>query len=157
MLRLKQALHDCGIPQKKVVEATGFGKTQVSLTLSTGKLPADEDRFKDGVVQLVKEATLLGSWLANRSMNVERLFDAITPPASGHPPLDKGGAGGVIDLETQLYALAGRACINGGLSSGTALRLIKALHFISLTISPILAANAAAFLEGSTCDSGCKP
>jgi len=143
MLRLKQALIDCGIQQKAVVAYTGFGKTQVSLSLSSGKLPADAERFKDGVVKLVGESKLF-AWLDEHGMNVDQLFEDV-----GNPPRSPfHEVGSEEDLNQSLYNIAGRAALDGGLSRTTALRLVRAVHFLSLTARPELAREAAVILAG---------
>lgn len=94
MLRLKLALEECGIKQKALCDATGFGKTQVSLTLSTGKLPANAEKFLNGVSQLVDADNRLIDWLVDRDLTTVDLCDIITDPdqasTSGSAPLTPG-------------------------------------------------------------------
>ena len=141
MLRLKLALRDCKIPQKAVVDATGFGKTQVSLTLSTGKLPADGDKFANGIHRLVSMTPALQEYLKGNEMPIEMLFDLVeeTPIAPKTAP---------ADLNTQLCTLAVRAYLDGGLSRGNALRLVKACQLLSLSVPVALTASAASILTG---------
>lgn len=129
MLRLKQALDECGIPQKSVVEATGFSKTQVSLTLSSGKLPADAERFMNGVYELISDSPRLCDWLKEHHSAASQLFEEIP---SG-PPLSKGGADRRGDLsadpETIIVCLAGKEAIEG-LEQIEIIRLARAAHYL---------------------------
>jgi hypothetical protein len=143
MLRLKQAINDCGISQQAVVQATGFSKTQVSLTLNRGALPVNAEKFTDGVVALVQREPKLEDWLSERNFNVERLFDNLAEN-------QKSVEAKPTDLAHLIYRLAGQATIDGGLGRETALRLVKATHLLSLAAMPQIAAEAAAILAGGS-------
>lgn len=124
MLRLKEALKECGIRQQEVVRATGFGKTQISLTLSSGKLPAGEEKFKAGVIELVA-GTKLGEWLEKRGMRVESLFEVVT--AAEEPA---GASPTSADLDTALINYAGLVALGQSLNSDEALSLIRVSRYL---------------------------
>lgn len=109
MLRLKQALEECGIKQKALCEATGFGKTQISLTLSTGKLPANADKFLAGVTALVAADNRLTDWLVDRgSLSVHSLCDILPDPGQDEPVLPLPAP---ATLDRLLCDIAGRAAL----------------------------------------------
>ena len=91
MLRLKQALQECGIPQKVFVDASGWSKTQISLTLGSGKLPAGRERFVSDVMRFVQTHDELASWLAERSLPAVALLETGEKPGPGTG--DKGRKG----------------------------------------------------------------
>lgn len=112
MLRLKLALEECGIKQKALCDATGFGKTQVSLTLSTGKLPANADKFLEGVTKLVAADNRLTDWLVDRgSLSVHSLCDILSDPGQSPAPAALTVNPGLNELECILYEIAGRAAL----------------------------------------------
>ncbi|MEN6316628.1 MAG: hypothetical protein ABFD25_20525 [Clostridiaceae bacterium] len=124
MLRLKEALKGCGIRQQEVVRVTGFSKAQVSITLSTGKLPAGEEKFKAGVIELAAK-TNLGYWLEEHGMGVESLFEVITAaekPASASPTS--------ADLDTALINYAGLVALGQTLNSDEAISLIRVSRYL---------------------------
>ncbi|MDD2853882.1 MAG: hypothetical protein PHY09_18495 [Desulfuromonadaceae bacterium] len=112
MLLLKLALDECGIKQKVLCDATGFGKTQVSLTLSTGKLPANADKFLDGVNKLVAADNRLTDWLVDRgNLSVHSLCDIISEPGQVAAPIAANTNPALNGLECLLYEIAGRAAL----------------------------------------------
>ena len=102
MLRLKQVMDELKIPQKRLVTATGLSKTQISLTLNSGRLPVNEDKFKDGAASLVRDTPEIIEWLAERSMNVERLFESLAVAADETKSLS---------LDKALWEVVGRAVL----------------------------------------------
>lgn len=109
MLRLKQALEECGIKQKALCEVTGFGKTQISLTLSTGKLPANAEKFLAGVTELVAADNRLTDWLADRgSLSVHSLCDILPDPGQDESVLPLPAP---ATLPRILCDIAGRAAL----------------------------------------------
>jgi hypothetical protein len=156
MLRLKQAIDDCKIQQKSVVEATGFGKTQVSLTLKTGCLPADAKKFMDGVYQLISESQLLCDWLSKNQLAANQLFDAV-----------EGGRDVACNVSTEapqerlgnmVATIAGRACIDPELiCPEDIVRLARTATYLTLQLTyhagfaaPEILREAAAILLGGT-------
>lgn len=103
MLRLKQAMDDCNIKQKAFCTASGWSKTQVCLTLNTGKLPANSAKFASDVVHFACDNPALDEWLKNQGLEVEALLDDLSQPAA--PKADP-------DLERALAEIAGRALLN---------------------------------------------
>ncbi|MFA7465064.1 MAG: hypothetical protein WCY54_08405 [Syntrophales bacterium] len=116
MLRLKEALKDCGIQQQELVKVTGFGKTQVSLTLSTGKLPVGEEKFRGGVSSLVEASTGLQGWLEKRGLNVDSLFEVVEEPDVNAQP---------AELDAALINFAGRVALGQSLNPRETLSLIR--------------------------------
>jgi len=130
MLRLKMAIDECGIQQKELVETTGFGKTQVSLTLNTGKMPANADKFIHGVDTLVNRHTSLQEWLIHNNMGFTELFQEAYEISADEPiPYELNPA--LNPLESALYEIAGRAALalDGNPNNTTIVRMAQAfLH-----------------------------
>jgi len=118
MLRLKQALKECGINQQAVCRATGFSKTQVSLTLSTGKMPVGAEKFRDGVIELA-ERTDLDALMKQRGMTVDQLFEVIEEPGK------EVKTDAQSELDTALINYAGRVALGQSLNSKEMLTLIR--------------------------------
>lgn len=95
MLRLKGFLEELKVPQMAVVNATGWSKTQISLTLSTGKFPADADKFRADVLAFIKgNATILAGlsltgWAPEDLLQV--VEDAPTPGVNALGEIKGGG------------------------------------------------------------------
>lgn len=125
MLRLKQALNDCKVPQQAFVAASGWSKTQVSLTLNTGNLPKDKGKFAAAVVTFALGNPLLVKWLDDRQLPPESLLETIpgttAPAALAHQPED--------EMETVLVYLIGKATI-GAVEGADAVRLAMAAHYL---------------------------
>lgn len=104
MLRLKQVMNECGIPQKLLVEATGFGKSQISQTLSTGKLPADVDKFRKGVARLIEGNDCLVEHMKMTYMEIDDLLETVSEQAApAVPPL--------FAMREELYRIVGSAVL----------------------------------------------
>lgn len=160
MLRLKLALEECGIKQKALCDATGFGKTQISLTLSTGKLPANAEKFRRGVFTLVAEKNGLMGWLTSHDMTAADLCkDAWEEETDPVLPLPSPAT-----LPRLLCDIAGRAVLNSDEtgSSEMIIRLARATSYLHRKMADMVGhdaawtvrteAEAAAILTGgSTC------
>ncbi|HEX9080255.1 MAG TPA: hypothetical protein VF795_11750 [Desulfuromonadaceae bacterium] len=109
MLILKQALTECAIQQKAVCKATGFGKSQVSQTLATGRLPADAEKFMNGVYELIAESQRLSDWLKEHRIAASQLFEVVIESGAGLPAPGRSPAERLGEL---VAAMAGRALID---------------------------------------------
>lgn len=145
MLRLKEAINDCGIQQTAIVEATGFGKTQVSLSLKTGKLPADAAKFTAGVIALVNREPKLIAWLDERSLAVPALLDDLAAEGTLTLPTP--------DPEALITTLAGRVVIGEKVAAHEIIKLTRVAHYLLGQIrfhaglaAPEIRAEAAAIL-----------
>lgn len=125
MLRLKQCLNDCKVPQQAFVAASGWSKTQVSLTLKTGNLPKDKATFATAVVAFALGNPLIIKWLDDRQLHPESLLETIpfppAPPARADQP--------ECNMETLLVYLVGKATI-GGVENSDVVRLAMAAHYL---------------------------
>lgn len=88
MLRLKTCLDELKIPHQALVQATGWSKTQVSITLSTGRLPANSEKFIADVLRFVYDTQVIRDWLKLMQLSVSDLFqqveDATLPRMNGN-------------------------------------------------------------------------
>ncbi|MFZ2948072.1 MAG: hypothetical protein WA003_01185 [Desulfuromonadaceae bacterium] len=119
MLRLKQAMDECKILQQSLASASGWSKTQISLTLNSGKLPANSAKFANDVVMFVSHNPPLKKWLETNGLAVDALLkdvweEDVTPL---NPPLSKGGSETLplpapASLPRLLCDIAGRAVLN---------------------------------------------
>lgn len=118
MLRLKQVMDELGIPQKALVNASGFGKSQVSLTLNKGVLPVDAGKFIAGVTKLLDYYPRLQTWLTDNNVLIEELClpvpDATAKPATG------------ANLERALCEIAGQAVLMASVPRETVIGLARA-------------------------------
>ena len=122
MLRLKQALADCGIPHQALVKISGCSKALVSRTLASGVLPPqDAEKFKAGVARMVGDDARLIDWLNERHMHIEDLYAKIRDPAEAAPVNPA-----LNELECTLYELAGRAALAADGLNGMMIRLAQA-------------------------------
>jgi len=118
MLRLKQVMDELNISQKALVNASGFGKSQVSLTLNKGVLPVNAEKFIAGVTQLQRYYPRLQEWLQANNMTIEELCqpvpDATAQPATG------------ANLERALCEIAGQAVLMVAVPRDTVIGLARA-------------------------------
>lgn len=77
MLRLKQCLDDCNIKQQALADATGWSKTAISITLNSGKLPANSVKFKLDVLTFATRNQQLYSWMNERDVSFDQLFENV--------------------------------------------------------------------------------
>lgn len=118
MLRLKQALLECSIPQKALCDLTGYSKALISRTLSSGALPQEPERFLDGVAVLAVKHTSLVEWLERNNLTHDNLCDIIpAPERPGKQPNPAIVKNRTPDLEQVLCEIAGRAVLNHNASS----------------------------------------
>lgn len=162
MLRLKLALDECDIRQKALCEATGFGKTQISLTLSSGKLPANADKFTAGIATLAFTTPALGEWMDRNNMTVADLCKDIweEDPNQGGSQTAPLPLPAPATLPRLLCDIAGRAVLNGDddPQNEMIIRLARAVDYLHTTLldlvgdgAPYIArteAAAAAILKG---------
>lgn len=132
MLRLKQALEECGIQQKALAEITGFGKTQISLTLNSGKLPANRDKFVNGVFALVGQENGLSDWLVLNHLDTADLCSPVGGPAAAAP------ADHSADLERTLCEIAGRTVLAVNEGPDMTLRLARATAFLHTALRTLV-------------------
>lgn len=143
MLRLKQALTDCGIQQKALITATGFGKSQISQTLSSGQLPANADKFKNGVYHLIAEENGLSEWLLNNGLQSHQLFDNLSQPAvAAEPPAYPP------DFDQSLIFLTGKNIL-GGLDRVDVIQLCRAANFLADAVRYHSGLRASDILRGA--------
>lgn len=157
MLRLKLALDECGIKQKALCDASGFGKTQVSLTLSSGKLPANAEKFRVGVRDLVEGNICLVEWLDRNNMTVPDLCKDIWEEDPDTLPLPAPATLGRL-----LCDIAGRAVLNDGdeFAVEIIIQLARTVSYLHREMSILVGhdapwmvrteAEAAAILTGGT-------
>lgn len=103
MLRLKECLHICNISQSTIAAEIGWSRTQVSLTLNSGRFPVAAERFRARVRKFAEGNTLIMTWLSVRNLSVDALFDDLS--------------GCELSLETQINALLGAAMLRGPLTT----------------------------------------
>jgi hypothetical protein len=88
MLRLKACLDELKIPQQALVQGTGWSKAQVSISLSTGRLPANTEKFITDVISFVNDTPAIGEWLTLMGFTTGDLFqqvdDAGLPQTNGN-------------------------------------------------------------------------
>lgn len=141
MLRLKQALEECGIKQKALCDATGFGKTQISLTLSSGKLPANVDKFTAGIATLAFTTPALGEWMDRNNMTVADLCKDVweEDPAADTLPLPAPAT-----LPRLLCDIAGRAVLNGDddPQNEMIIRLARVIDYLHTTLLDLVGDGA---------------
>jgi|GEM_PF-6375449 len=97
MLRLKTCLDELRIPQQSLVAATGWSKAQVSITLSTGKLPANSEKFIADVLRFVYDTPVIRDWLKLMQLSVSDLFQRMDDAAA----LQSNACGEVAGLGPQ--------------------------------------------------------
>jgi len=137
MLRLKQVLSDCGIPNQALVKASGYSKALISRTLTSGVLPQDAEKFKAGVARMVGDDARLIDWLNDRHMHIEDLYAKIRDPeepAPVNPALN--------ELECALYELAGRAALAADSMNGAFLRMAQATIYLRRKIAEMVGHDA---------------
>jgi hypothetical protein len=122
MLRLKQCLSECKIPQKAFCDATGRSKTQVSLTLSSGELPANRTKFIDDVISFAHANDKIMSWLIGCGLAPEHLLET-TDVDHDHEvaAIVDGGS----PLERHITHLIGHALIDGEMSGDLLIGLAR--------------------------------
>lgn len=106
MLRLKQCFEECGIPQKDLVTATGWSKTQISITFSTGRLPVNAERFRADVTDFAANDVRIREWLAVSNLEIADLFTEPNEPnvhgeIPGHGPAWACGEYGSLNHDYQ--------------------------------------------------------
>jgi hypothetical protein len=106
MLRLKQALDECEIPQQALVVASGWSKTQISVTLNSGKLPANSAKFSNDVVMFVNHNPPLKKWLETNGMAIDALLKDVWEEMPETLPLPSPAS-----LPRLLCDIAGRAAL----------------------------------------------
>lgn len=79
MLRLKQCLTECGVPQQQLVAASGWSKSLVSRALNTGDLPRDAEKFRHDVVAFALAEPRIIQWLNDRGLPTDSLLDLLPP------------------------------------------------------------------------------
>lgn len=134
MLRLKLAMDELGIPQQEFVKCSGWSKTQVSLTLNSGKLPANADKFRADVMAFVEIHTELTAWLAERDLLVSALWDNLAEPAAD--------AAAPADLERALCEVAGRAVLMVSVPRETVIGLARAAGLLLDKLHSLAGADA---------------
>jgi hypothetical protein len=121
MLILKRALEQCRIPQKTLVVATGLSKTQVSLSLNSGRLPKNAKPFVAGVNALAATSPALTEWLNMNGIMVEQLWQPEASPRVAVAP--------IIDTPAHILAMVGNSCLRDDVSIDEFLDLARvALH-----------------------------
>ncbi len=124
MLRLKQALADCRIPNQALVKISGCSKALISRTLASGVLPPqDAEKFKAGVLELVGQDNGISGWLVSNGFQTEDLFDAIPDPGVAAVPINPA----LNELECALYELAGRAALTAVVPSVVPLKMSQTI------------------------------
>lgn len=88
MLRLKACLDECGIPHKDLATATGWSKTQISITLNSGRLPANAEKFRDDVHNFIVADYRIRNWLDTSGLQIVELFEMLAEP---EPATETGG------------------------------------------------------------------
>lgn len=128
MLKLKEALKACNIKQTALVAATGFGKTQVSLTLKSGKLPVDDVRWRAGVATLIKQTPALQQWLDASGLEEHDLYESdetvVKAPAQS--------------LEQALCEITGRAVLSGRGDSTLVTRLARTVYYLFVSLRDVV-------------------
>ncbi|MDK9716712.1 MAG: hypothetical protein OEL57_02250 [Trichlorobacter sp.] len=151
MLRLKQAMDELKIPQQAFVAASGWSKTQVSLTLNSGKLPANAGKFAADVQAFAETRPELIAWLGCRGLTVPALCDNLAEPAADNSA--------TADLERALCEVAGRAVLMVSVPRETVIGLARVagllldkLHSLAGADAPYtlrIEAKACAMLAGA--------
>lgn len=144
MLRLKQCLDDCRIRQQELVRASGWSKTQISLTLKTGILPVNNEKFRADVHAFIVEHPQISSWLATNGLTPD---DLLRDTATDSVKANDG------NIEQMILAIAGRAAICTGDNdivqlARTAWYLLEQIHIHAGAAGPAIAVNAAEILRG---------
>lgn len=120
MLKLKIAMDELNITQKALVLASGVSKTQISLTLNKGTLPADQTKLRAGVDRLLELYPDLQFWLNEREETVEDLLT----------PVPQASANTMTAAEQALCELAGRAVLMDAVPGNLALRLARTTGYL---------------------------
>jgi hypothetical protein len=157
MLRLKQALSDCGIPNQALVKISGCSKALVSRTLATGVFPPqDAEKFKAGVARMVGDDARLIDWMNDRHMHIDDLYAKVRAPEQSQtlslPSPDT--------LPRLLCDIAGRAVLNdsGDFANEMIIQLARTASFLHRKMAEMAGhdapwtmrteAEAAAILKG---------
>ncbi len=94
MLRLKVAIDECKISQQTIVDLTGWSKTQISITLNTGKLPAAADKFRDDIIRFITTQPKLCDWCGSHGIAPAALLQIVADdPDSGNENGEIPGVG----------------------------------------------------------------
>lgn len=143
MLRLKQCLDDCRIKQQELVRASGWSKTQISLTLKTGILPVNNEKFRADVHAFVVGHPRISLWLNDHRLTPDDLLcDTATSPVESD-----------CNIEQMILAIAGRAAICSGDNNivnlaRAALYLLEQIYVHAGVAGTAIAANTAEILRG---------
>lgn len=136
MLRFKQAMDKLKIPQQEFVKYSGWSKTQVSLTLNSGKLPVDSAKFASNVVLFALEVRPeIGEWVTAQGLIIESLLDDLSMPESEPAP----------DLERVLCEIAGRSLLCIPASEGDKnliTRLASVSHYLFTALRDLAGEDA---------------
>ncbi|MDA8428160.1 MAG: hypothetical protein M0T70_02785 [Geobacteraceae bacterium] len=89
MLRLKAVLDELKIPQQALVQASGWSKAQVSISLSSGKLPANAEKFIADVIAFINATPVIEEWLKLTGLTSGDLFQQVDD--SGLPQMNGNG------------------------------------------------------------------
>lgn len=145
MLRLKQALAECKIPQQHFVAASGWSKSLVSRALNTGEMPRDRDKFLADVKTFASGRPELEAWLTSAGMTVERLIELIPDRHDPRSPLRQGIDPGHEDLqltteeltelrldviENRITQLVGRTMLAGSITAEEIISLTKSVCYL---------------------------
>jgi hypothetical protein len=130
MLRLKQAMDELKIPQQAFVAASGWSKTQVSLTLNSGKLPANSAKFASDVQDFAENHPELVKWLGERGLAVPALMDDLSLPENAAEPSP--------DLERVLCEIAGRAVLAAEGCNNLVLSLVRVSSHLHRTLTGLV-------------------
>ncbi|BCS55163.1 hypothetical protein [Geobacter sp. SVR] len=133
MLRLKQAMDELKIPQQEFVKYSGWSKTQVSLTLKSGKLPANSAKFAADVQNFAEHHPEIIHWLGERDLDVPALLECLDTPAAESAP----------DLERVLCEIAGRQVLAiPNEDNGLVVRLIRTNHYLYSHLCELMGKDA---------------
>lgn len=141
MLRLKQALQECGILQKAFGEASGWSKTQISLTLGSGKLPADKERFVSDVIRFVQMNEPLAEWLGVQNLPAVALLETVgsTPLTLQNDPVDAQNLTAGPCLQDRLLLIAGEAAMfPDDIDVADIITLTRACSYLLLRLEPFM-------------------
>lgn len=133
MLRLKQAMDELKIPQQAFVAASGWSKTQVSLTFNSGKLPANESKFTADVQAFAETRPELIAWLGERGLAVPALCDNLAEQPDNSAP---------ADLDRALCEVAGRSVLTASVPRETVIGLARVARLLLNKLHSLAGADA---------------
>ncbi|MDD5106080.1 MAG: hypothetical protein PHC49_10735 [Desulfuromonadaceae bacterium] len=139
MLRLKLALDECKIPQQALVTASGWSKTQISLTLNSGKLPANSAKFSNDVVMFVNHNPPLKKWLEVNGLAMDALLKDVWEEIPDTLPLPLPAP---ASLPRLLCDIAGRAALLDDDSSVMIIRLARTIDYLHTTLRDLVGEGA---------------